>query len=373
MDFKFKVNQLKKNLPLLKRAFSSAPSLPVLNGILFYASGNQVMIQATDLYFGVNFSFKAEIKEEGRVVVRGQQLIEIINSIDKLSEIHFFQASGETDVTITSGQVKIKLPTYNEKDFPSFPKLKGESYLITQEQLRFINQYVTSNASTDLTRPILTGILFDFHSSKLVVAATDGYRLATADLAQTSELTGKIIIPAKIIKEIEKTVVESELKQIILEVDKKLFQAKCIVDNVDIFIRLIEGEYPPYEKIIPPKFNLFLSFLADDLLPHLKRAKIFAKNNSNIVQLRIKQKTMEVFANSLSMGIYTSEFSDFTQEGEGLNIAFNVDYLIDFLQKAADKTVKLAIVDSLKPIKLTITGVKNLSYIVMPIKVHSEI
>ena len=371
MKFTINIDELKTKIPLLKRSLKSSSSLPILEGIYLKAQGETVEVRATDLYFGVKFILKAEVEKPGETVIRAQQFIELINSIKQTKSLNFHKQSKEPTILLSNKTISVKLPTYNPKDFPVFPNLKSQSYLISLSRLKFINEYIVSNASNDLTRPILTGVLFNFNQDYLEVATTDGYRLAVKKFKNESQIFGKIIIPAKIIQELEKTILEEELSELILEVDQEQFQAKCVIGNVEIFIRLIEGEYPPYHKIIPNQFNLVCKLSALDLLPHLKQAKIFARNNSNIVQLKINHKQIEVFANSLSMGSYTSIVKPTNISGDEFNLAFNVDYLIDFLQKAGENEVKIEAVESLKPAKLTINGLNQLTYIIMPIKVHS--
>jgi len=374
MKFKINSNQIKTKVTLLKRSLNPNHSLPVLTGAYFKAfKNNTIEVRATDLYFGVKFKIKAKVEKPGDGVIQGQKLIEIINSLKDDLEIDFIQSDDRKKITLKTSQLKINLPLLKTEDYPEFPLVKGESFLVKLEQIKKINQYITSNASTDQTRPILTGVLLNFEKKHLIAAATDGYRLAFGKFLKEGDKKGSMIVPAKNIYDLEKTMIEEEVDSLVLEVDKKQHQAKCIISDTEIYLRLIDGEYPPYKKIIPDNFNLEVEIDSVELLENLKQAKIFSRSNSNIVQLRISQDKFEVYANSADMGDYRSYLSNVKIKGEVFDIAFNINYLIDIATKAGERKIIMMGVESLRPAKFMIENETNLTYIIMPIKVHNQV
>ncbi len=370
MKFTTDIKLIKNKIPLIKRGFNPNHTLPALTGILLKTiNKDQIEISSTDLYFGVKFKLKAKIEEGGEVIVQGQSFLEFVNSL-KDGMVDFSYKKDQTNLNLKNKNIKIKLPVLINVEFPEFPQVEAEEALISLENIKYINSYIASYASYDKTRPILTGIFLSFKQDNLTVAATDGYRLAVVDLKNSSRINSEVIVPAKVMTDLEKTMIEQDMDSLILNLDIKQYQAKCVIGDVAIYIRLIEGEYPPYKKIIPDNFNLNIPINSDQILIYLKQARIFSRNNSNIVQLRFKKDGLEVYANSGNTGEYSGVLNDAKLEKD-IIIAFNIDYLIDLFQKAENKNINMHIVESLKPVMFKIEGFKNLKYIIMPIKVHN--
>ncbi len=371
MQFLLKADQIKSRLLLLKRSYNPNHSLPALTGILFEAKKNNlVTLRVTDLYLGVNLKVKAQVKQPGMVVIQGQQLLDILSSLSPEENLSFKLSKEEKNVLIETSKIKVKLPIFNPDDFPEFPEVESDGVILSLNQIKFINEYVVSHASLDKTRPILTGVFFNFNHDNLVVAATDGYRLAATKIKHQGKNKVKLIIPAKIITDLEKTMLEEEVTELVFMTDFTQYQARCMIGETEVYIRLIEGEYPPYEKIIPQDFNLKVNFDSQEVLPLLKQARIFAKNNSNIIQLKVDKGEVGLVVDSSNSGSYQATLKAETK-GSGFNIAFNIDYVIDIFQKAKGELVVMQAVESLKPARFSLDGRDDLEYVIMPIKVHN--
>lgn len=376
-NMKIKVLQdiLKTVLPMLQKVIPSKPQLQILSSILIIAEKDSVEFLATDLYMGVRASIKADVIEEGRIVVQGEVFRELISSFSS-GEMSLYVKEGV--LFIESDKSKTSLQLQSSDDYPEFPEVEGLEFDIEVENLKKLEKYVVFATSSDQNRPVLTTVLFTFSKEGLELVATDGYRLSTLLLKQIkSQKDYKIMIPAKALREVLRIAIQQQAKHVSFTVSEELKQVLFKIDGVGVYIRLIEGEYPPYEKIIPPGFKYEFEIDGEELLSQVKRAQIFAKNSSNIVRLGFEKELMFVKANSPSIGEFYGELSVkgiSQKEDDDLKIdeiAFNSLYLIDFLTTVKPERLWFGMNESLKPAMFKEQEVEDFRYIIMPFRVNN--
>jgi DNA polymerase-3 subunit beta len=264
---------------------------------------------------------------------------------------------------------KSTLPYQLAEEYPQFPEVTGEEFSLEKSLLERIDKYVTFATTQDQTRPVLTSILFSFQEDKLEIAATDGYRLVSLVDSKITGLVKELLIPVKALNEVFRMMTQTESSTVAFRVSEELKQVLFIVDGIEIYVRLIEGDYPPYKKIIPDDFKYQVKLDVAELATQVKRAFLFSKDSSNIVRFILADKKLVIKAISPAAGEYLGEleidFNDETQE-----IAFNAGYILDFLNTQKEGEILFSLNESLKPVSFSYPAEKDLIYIVMPFRTN---
>jgi DNA polymerase-3 subunit beta len=366
MKIKVLQENLKVALTNLQKAIPSKPQLPILSSIYIKAENGQLTLAATDLFLGIKNVIPATVEEEGSCVIPG----------DIFKNLVFSFSAGDIELEIKDKSLIIKyekskssLPYQSAEEYPQFPEVKGSEFSLSKDLLEKLDKYVTFSAAQDQTRPVLTSLLFSFKEDKLEVAATDGYRLVTLVDNQTIGIEKDLLIPVKALNEVFRMMSQSDSETVVFKVSEELKQVLFIVDGIEIYVRLIEGDYPPYKKIIPAEFNYSIRLELGDLATQVKRAFLFSKQSSNIVRISLTKNKLIVKATSPATGEYTGEI-DVKFDDEDQEVAFNALYLLDFLNTQKDGEIIFEMNESLKPIGLRLANKKDLLYIVMPFRTN---
>lgn len=357
-----KLNNLYKIVP-------TNPQLPILSTILLSTQKNQLSLAATDLYIGMRATVSAKTIEAGSIAVPGKLFRETIASLDP----------GKISLTLNKQSLLIKtdsstttLQCMPTEEFPEFPDVAGQKISLKTTELSQIVESVGFSASLDQTRPVLTGLLFEFGEKKLKIVSTDGFRLAILEMLQMEKDLKSVIVPAKGLAYIKQLInQEQEVKSISLIISQEQKQILAEIGETTLFIRIIEGEYPPYNKIIPTSFTTQINLDKHQLTKLLKRALIFARESSNIVRLEIQKDQVLIKASSSAHGMQEGQMpARVIKLGDDKTIAFNIHYLLDFLEAVQEEEVILSMNQSLTPAQLTISGQPDYQYIIMPFRVH---
>ena len=359
---------LNKGLSYLSKAIPSNPQLPVLSSVHIQATKTNCVISATDLYFGVRVEVSASVEDEGTIVVPGKQLKELVSSLPA-GKVTLSYSDGT--LSITSSHSKTKLQCQSADEYPQFPQVEGKKYDFSTEQLQLIEQYVGFAASTDQARPVLTSILFEATENGVVTVTTDGFRLATYKVSNTiPESSTKLLLQANALQEVNRIVKQVEEESISFVVSEELKQVYFSVGDVEMYMRLIEGDYPPYEKIIPSSFTTEVTISSGELEDNIKRALIFARDASNIIKLSITAETATLSASSPSLGNFSGELPGTKSTGEAIEIAFNAKYVLDILKACKSESLWMGMTDSLKPVLCRAPEIPEAEYVIMPFKVN---
>jgi DNA polymerase-3 subunit beta len=362
---------LNQALNHLQKAIPSKPQLPVLSAIFIRVADNACQLSATDLYFGVRCEVQGGVSEEGVLAVPGKEFKEIINSLSPGPiELEY----SKNTLKIKSNQANAKIQCLNSEDYPDFPQKGGINYEINAKQIDDITQQVLFSASTDQARPVLTAVLFSFNQSESRVVATDGFRLAILNIGSLSktETDSSFLIPAKALIEVARIQKQVKEDNVSFSISHELKQAVFLIAGVEIFIRLIEGDYPPYQKIIPSAFTTTVLFDRNELIENIKRAMIFAREASNIIRLSFNTSSdqqCQILAIAPAIGEFKGSLTQVKIEGKGGEIAFNAKYVLDFLQSVDVDNIWFGMSESLKPALFRPEGWNEYQYIVMPFKV----
>jgi DNA polymerase-3 subunit beta len=361
-------SDLERALNIVSKAITPNTTLPVLNNILLKAEGKRLYFSATNLEVAIQFFIPAEVKNEGSITIPAKLLNSYV-SLLKDEKIELTLMDGESlQLKSPSSQTKIK--GINASEFPVIPKVeKVNTIKVNTADLDLAIAQTVFSASTNTSRPALSGVLFDVNKDEMKVVATDSYRLAekTIKLNGKTTLQMQCIVPARTVMELGKILNKAEDKEVEINISKN--QAQFIIGDVQLMSRLIEGKFPPYEKIIPASTKTKMEVLSEDLANVVRRVSLFARENNNSIKLSATNDgKLVVSTDETSVGEEKAELS-VKMNGENNKIALNAQYLLDVLNYIQSENAILEMDDKLSPAVIKSTKDKDYVYIIMPLKV----
>lgn len=359
---------LKRGLGIVNRGISSRPQLSVLSGVLIKASSEGLFLVSTDLEMSFWLKMGAKVIEEGEIVMPAKLLTELVLT---LPAGPVEMNTDKQTLKIVCDGVKAEIMGQVADDFPVIPRLKKAQVLLNSGEFREKVDKVSISAAKDDTRPILTGVLWDFAADGVSMVATDGYRLSIDKLGlskTSSSWEGRVILPAKSLTEVARTLADTGEDKFEVEFDKENQQVIFGLNEVEIASRLIAGEFPPYQQILPNTYKTKAEFSRDSLLDAVKRAKLFARENANIVKLVLEDNKLKITAESSQLGNNSTEI-DTEKEGDDISVAFNAQYLLDYLSICTDDKITWETEGELKP-SVFKTSDENWLQVVMPVRVQ---
>ena len=364
---------LTKGLNIVNRFILPRAQLPILNNVLIKTEQGRLKLSATNLETGINLWLGVKIEKEGEICVPAKNLTEYISLIPPQ----------KIDLEVEKNLLKITSETYqanfitlSASEFPVIPTLKKkpEISLINKDLALAISQVAFASAQ-DEGRPVLTGILFKVKKEKLILVATDGFRLSIKEISglksgEESKLQKDLIIPARALIEVGKMMTEGgEQNNLGLTITPENNQIIFSTPEVEIISRLIEGKFPDFEKIVPQKSQIQIIIETEALLQAVRAASIFAREASNIIKFEIKGLKLEVSSNNPQMGENKITL-EVKNEGEGGKIAFNSRYLLDFLNSVKSDLVSFEMTTSLNPGIFKPANDKSYLHVIMPIRIQ---
>jgi DNA polymerase-3 subunit beta len=266
-------------------------------------------------------------------------------------------------VTVTSGSANYRLHTYASEDFPRLPDVEATSlHAIDRDALIETVGRVGRSASRDESRPVLTGILVRFEPGKIVMAATDSYRLAVKETQVTGSLPElEAIIPARALQELARIGSGADEIQLGLQENHVVFGA----DGAWLTTRRIDGQFPNYRQLLPEQFEHELELPREELLEVVRRVSLMAQRNSPL-RLRFADGELTVSAVTQDVG-EARESLPAAYAADAMEIGFNADFLRDGLESVVTDSVRLKLISPLRPAVLEGEG-DDYTYLIMPIR-----
>ncbi|HOZ55695.1 MAG: DNA polymerase III subunit beta [Parcubacteria group bacterium ADurb.Bin316] len=349
-------------------------NLPILNNVMIEAKDGNIRLITTDLEVGITATVRGKIEKEGVFTVDSKVVSEFIALLpNKKVEIE----RKDSNLLIKSENYKTVVRGQEADEFPLIPKVERKEYFKAEaNEFRKALSQVIFAVSNSETRIELTGVQFYFSGDKLIMAATDSYRLAEKEIKikTNSKTDKKIIIPAKTLQELirimsavknENLSEESEDIEFYVNDNQILF----IIGNTELVSRLIEGQYPDYKQIIPSKSETSVSVNRDELVRAVKAASIFSKSGVNDVNLDfpLGKNKIIISSSSSQTGENITEL-EAAVNGKDNGIVVNFRYLLDGVNNIEGDTIKLGIIDGNTPCVLKSEKDLGYIYIIMPIK-----
>ena len=354
--------ELAEKLGIVARAVSTRTSVLVLGGIQLRAGDGRLDLAGTDMELSLRTSLEAQVDGEGTMVVPGRLLLDIVRSLPR-SEVEIVHRREEGLVTIASGSATYRVHTYPSEDFPRLPELAaGESEPIEAGVLLETIARVARAASRDESRPVLTGILVRFEGDKVVMAATDSYRLAVKETPSSSRLPElEAIIPARALQELARIAGSAEDVRIGLQENHVLFAAA----GTWLTTRRIDGQFPSYRQLLPDRFEHEVTLPREELLDAVRRVALMAQRNTPL-RLRLAEGELTVSAQTPDVG-EARESLPAPFAAEPLEIGFNAEFLRDGLESIDSPTLRMKLISPLRPVVLE-GETADYTYLIMPIR-----
>jgi DNA polymerase-3 subunit beta len=361
MKIKVERGILLNGIQTVQNVITARSNLPILSNILMETQQNNLRLTATDLDVGISCVIPVESEEQGAITVPAKRFGDIIKELadDNVN----ITTKKNNLITINTETCQFKITGIASEEFPKLPEFKDRPVIkIGQSALKETLLLTSFAASFDETRYILNGILFRINNNNIILVATDGKRLAIIEkkLNQGIDRDINIIIPIKTIHELNRNLKEDEELSLILGNNQVLFDLGSVI----IVSRLIEGEFPDYQQVIPPVSENKIKIERDKFLLAVKRAAILATADYQAVKL-------EIFKNRLVVSKSTPDIGESREEvpieyqGREMVIGFNPNYLIDVLKNLSNEKIELELTDAEKPGVIRTNGYV---YIVLPMR-----
>lgn len=363
-------SNLKNGLSAVERSISESNTLPVLKNVLIKTYNNQIKISATNLELGISRYISGKIIEEGGITVPFNTLYHIVNNSD--SEKINLEVK-DSNLLIKTDNYEAKIQCISPDEYPLIPKIEStDNYLeIKNSYLQEALNKVLPCCQTSEIRPEISGVLFDFQMTLLKLVATDSFRLAEKTIPSSffrANFTRgfKVIIPLKTIREYVRVFPQNEFVKIYIDPSQIYFQS----NDFEMISRLIDGEYPDYEQIIPRENETECILSREYLLNAIKLvSSLSGKVNDVVIKIGENKKTLSIYSSNPSVGenryIVPAKI-----HGKGFDeIHFNWRFLLDGLRTLDSDDVVFDINEESRPAIIKSKDDLNFFYVVMPIKV----
>lgn len=373
MKIRIAQEELLKALQQFHSVAGRKSTMPILSNILLEAGNNAITVFATDLEIGIRGMFPAEVEEEGAVTLSCRHLMDIVRELPP-ADISIGSLDNNW-VSITCGKSDFKIAGLSAEEFPSWPEFDNSQTVEIDGALLgdMIRKTIYCVAENE-TRYVLNGACFKIVSSEggnafAEMVGTDGHRLALVKRAvPASELAGGagVIIPKKGLIELRK-LLDDSTAPVSFSIGKNQILFKK--DSIELFARLIEGNYPNYNQVIPARNDKKLSIPDKKIFASaIKRVSVLAKDKISAVRMDIAPEKVTLVVNNPELGEAIEEMTA-NYSAEPLSIAFNARYVLDALQVMEGDEVTISLADPVSPSIITYPGDADYLAVIMPLRI----
>lgn len=348
----------------VSRSVGVRSTLPVLDNILLLCEGKKLKVAATNLEIGVIKFIPVEVLEQGSITIPAKTLLEVVAGLNQ-SKITM-ELEGDV-LTVQSGNFQATINGISASEFPAIP-ISGQGVSFPKQALLSSSQILFA-AAVDEGRPVLTGILTEVKDGKLSLVATDGFRLAHREVEITKDgpTQFKSLIPRRTLEEVLKVLDEEDTQEVEISTSEGENQMIFKIGSTIVSSRLIEGQFPAWEKIIPEKYIARAVVEREAFLKAIKLAAVFTRNEANIVVVTCKKEGLSLQSSAKELGSQQNKI-DASVEGEDLEVAFNTKFLLDVLSADNAKQIMIEFSGPLSACLIKPVGSKGLEYIIMPVR-----
>jgi len=373
-----KISLLQENLNQAltntSRFVSTKNQLPILNNILFQTDNGRLKLSATNLELALNQWVGAKIEAEGSITVSHKEIVEFIS----------YLPTGKIDLSLNSNNLlEVNSPktqsTFATMPIDDFPdtSTKNNKYSFTLDNqllCQTINQ-VAFAATVDDSRPILTSTLWHLTPDSYSCVTTDGFRLSLKQnkLANPVNIDNQesatFLVPTKGLVELTRLSKNASNVQVSLTSDER--QLVFVLNDLELLCRLVEGDYPDYNKIIPQNYSFRISIDKQEFAQSLRIASVFARESANVIKFSFSKDKLELTANAPQVG-QNKTFLDINTEGDltNLQIAFNYKFISDFLTVCQGENIAIELSDPLSPVVFRDESDPSFTHIIMPVRLQ---
>ncbi len=362
MKFRCERDVIVEALGIAGRAVSGRGGMPGLSGVRAQLSGDRLQLTGSDLDLTISIEVTVAGESDGSAVIPARLATDIVKALPP-GAVSF--AAADESLSIAAGRSEFSIRLIAGDEFPKLSELGPDSVSLPSDQLAESLRQVVLAASSDDSRPILTGVLLAAEHDGLRLVATDSFRLAMRDVPGASVLEEgqSVLIPSRALGELNRILGQGETVELKLG-DR---EASFSVGDVRLVTRLIEGDFPNYRGLIPDSHPNLLTVEREALLNALRRVKLLARESTPI-RLEIADGAVELVAITQDVG-QARESVEAICEGTDLTVAFNPQFLIEGIEVAPGERITLATIDELKPAVIRSRGTDDFLYLIMPVRV----
>jgi DNA polymerase-3 subunit beta len=335
MRFTITREKLQEGLAAVTPAVPNKTTLPVLANLLVQTTDKGIRISGTDLDIAVSTEVTADVEAVGAITIPARKLSEIARELPpapvKIS------ATGDQRITLECGRSKFKLLGLPKSEFPSFPAVQFDKAVrIPSGDLQKLIQHTAFAASTEESRPILNGVLWELRSELMRMVATNGHRLAKMEVPVSGGQKADLIIPPKALEQIRRLFAAEEELEVAQGENHLGFRSPF----TSVFTRLIEGPYPGYEQVIPKDNDKYAILDKAAFTSALKRMSVVASDQTHRIRLSFNAGMLKFSVSTPDLGEAQDELP-IRYDGDPLDIGFNAAYLLEILRQMPTDEVRM--------------------------------
>jgi len=365
---------LARGLGVVSRAVSSRATLPVLANVLLKTESSGLKLTATNLEIGINCWVPGKVEGEGEITVPAKLLTDLVSSLPN-QKIELQLSPKDRTLKVTCGGSRSSIKGIEANEFPVVAAIgDAPTTNVDARALREALGEVVFAAAADESRPILTGVLTKFAGDRMTLAAADNYRIAVRGLTVAQPVTAEtsIVVPARSYQELMRILPDAE-QPIEITITPNKSQVLFHVEGIDLVSRLIEGQFPNYEPVIPTAHTSRAVIDREAFLSGARRASIFARDSANIIKVELGgdgSGEISITAHAADVGD-NADALEASVEGQSTTIAFNARYLIDVLSNLGADEAALELSGPLAPGVLRGVGKEDYVHVIMPVRTAS--
>jgi DNA polymerase-3 subunit beta len=341
-------------------------TLPILSNLLLEAKNNNIQLTATDLEMQISLNIESKFTGELSTTISAKKLLDICRALPEAIDIDM--VSNDSRITVKAGKSRFNLQTLPAADYPIMTKAAADSTNIQISQLalkKLLKQVEFAMAQQDI-RYYLNGLLLEVNENKLNIVGTDGHRLSfTSTTLNKSYEKTDVILPRKTVVELIKLLNDSEEE---VNIDFNAGQINFAFSDIRLISKVIDGKFPDYHRVIPTGHQNTFSVNRLSVLTAMQRASILSNEKYRGIRMVLSNNNLKLISTNTEQEEAEEELDiDYTKDG--LDIGFNVTYLIDVLNNVSDETINFSFADANSSCLITVPNDENYKYVVMPMRI----
>ena len=368
MKFVCYKDKIIKALNSVVKGVASKTTMPILEGILIQTNDNEIKLTTYDLEIGIEYVMECEVQEQGSTVVNAIMFSEIIRKLPD-TEIHI-SVNDKNLLEIECEGSLYKLATMNPDEFPELPKIEIENSIeVDQNVLKNMIRKTIFAVSSEESRPIFTGCLFEVESNKLSLVAVDGFRLALRSIYLSKQTNNfSAVIPGKTLNEVNKIISDSfEPVKIGVAKNQALFE----MDNCKVVTRILDGEFLNYKNVIPSNWETRVKVNKNSLQNSFERVSLISSSSVEKEKKYPVKVQVDIGKVVISCTNQTGDAKEelyVATEGKNLEAGFNPKYFLDSLKAIDDEDVYVEFGSSISPCLIKSVENNDYTYMILPIR-----
>ena len=365
-------DKILKAINSVVKGVASKTTMPVLEGILIQTNDKEIKLTTYDLEIGIEYIMECEVKEQGNTVVNDIMFSEIIR---KLPDTEIYISLNEQKLLEIECEGSLyKLATMNPEEFPELPKIEVENSIeVEQNLLKAMIRKTIFAVSTEESRPIFTGCLFEIENNKLTLVSVDGFRLALRSMYLNKQTNNfKAVIPGKTLNEVNKIISDSfETIKIGVAKNQALFE----MDNCKIVTRILDGEFLNYKNVIPSNWETRIKVNKSNIQNSFERISLISASTvekEKKYPVKVQVDIGKVIISCTNQTGDAKEELYVSTEGKNLEAGFNPKYFLDSLKAIEDEEVYIEFGTSISPCLIKSIENNDYTYMILPIRLKED-